>query len=113
MDQDFPTDFPSMAPFLADLDTSGGSGQVTYREDKTPAVLVLAANFVHIGFPDTASQFTPNHSFLVTWKQVGAYQKDRTPETPSKEVSELRCLATELLPGRAWLLCWNPDSGLT
>uniref|UniRef100_A0A8C8WIT3 Nidogen-2 n=1 Tax=Panthera leo TaxID=9689 RepID=A0A8C8WIT3_PANLE len=31
VDDDFPTDFPAIAPFLADIDTSQGRGQVLYR----------------------------------------------------------------------------------
>ncbi|TMS11601.1 Nidogen-2 [Larimichthys crocea] len=31
VDDGFPTDFPVVAPFLADIDTSGGRGQIYYR----------------------------------------------------------------------------------
>uniref|UniRef100_A0A8C4HXW9 Nidogen 2a (osteonidogen) n=1 Tax=Dicentrarchus labrax TaxID=13489 RepID=A0A8C4HXW9_DICLA len=31
VDDGFPTDFPVVAPFLADIDTSGGQGQIYYR----------------------------------------------------------------------------------
>ena len=39
VDDGFPTDFPVVAPFLADLDTSGGRGQIYYRLTETPSVL--------------------------------------------------------------------------
>lgn len=39
VDDGFPTDFPVVAPFLADLDTSGGRGQIYYRVTETPSVL--------------------------------------------------------------------------
>lgn len=39
VDDGFPTDFPVVAPFLADIDTSGGRGQIYYRVTETPSVL--------------------------------------------------------------------------
>lgn len=39
VDDGFPTDFPAVAPFLADIDTSGGRGQIYYRVTETPSVL--------------------------------------------------------------------------
>lgn len=39
VDDGFPTDFPVFAPFLADLDTSGGRGQIYYRVTEMPSVL--------------------------------------------------------------------------
>jgi len=39
VDDGFPTDFPVVAPFLADLDTSGGRGHIYYRLTETPSVL--------------------------------------------------------------------------
>lgn len=39
VDDGFPTDFPVFAPFLADIDTSGGRGQIYYRVTETPGVL--------------------------------------------------------------------------
>lgn len=39
VDDGFPTDFPVVAPFLADIDTSGGRGQIYYRVTETPGVL--------------------------------------------------------------------------
>ncbi|XP_046935613.1 nidogen-2 [Lynx rufus] len=85
VDDDFPTDFPAIAPFLADIDTSQGRGQVLYREDTSRAVLDLAARYVRSGFPRTAAHFTPTHAFLVTWKQVGAYEETTRRAPPSEE----------------------------
>lgn len=39
VDDGFPTDFPVVAPFLADIDTSRGRGQIYYRVTETPSVL--------------------------------------------------------------------------
>lgn len=39
VDDGFPTDFPVVAPFLADIDTTGGQGQIYYRVTETPSVL--------------------------------------------------------------------------
>lgn len=88
VDDDFPTDFPAIAPFLADIDTSHGRGRILYREDTSPAVLRLAARYVRTGFPRTGSSFTPTHAFLATWVHVGAYEEVRRGAAPSGEVSE-------------------------
>jgi nidogen (entactin) len=87
VDDDFPTDFPAIAPFLADIDTSRGRGRVLYREDTSPAVLSLAARYVRTGFARSAASFVPTHAFLATWEQVGAYEEVRRGATPSGEVS--------------------------
>lgn len=39
VDDGLPTDFPVFAPFLADIDTSGGRGQIYYRVTEMPSVL--------------------------------------------------------------------------
>ncbi|XP_021257168.1 nidogen-2 [Numida meleagris] len=73
VDDDFPTDFPVIAPFLADLDTSGGRGDVYYRQDHAPAVLERVAGYVHAGFPSTTGTFAPSSVFITTWEDVGAH----------------------------------------
>lgn len=88
VDDGFPTDFPAIAPFLADIDTSQGRGRILYREDTSPEVLGLAAHYVRTGFPSTAADFIPTHAFLATWEQVGAYQEARLGTPPSGEVSD-------------------------
>ncbi|NXC46383.1 NID2 protein, partial [Penelope pileata] len=73
VDDDFPTDFPVIAPFLADLDTSGGRGNIYYRHDDTPAVLDRAVGYVHAAFPRNTGKFVPNGAFIATWEDVGAH----------------------------------------
>ncbi|XP_040596849.1 nidogen-2-like, partial [Mesocricetus auratus] len=85
VDDDFPTDFPAIAPFLADIDTSHGRGRILYREDTSLAVLGLAARYVRTGFPLSGSSFTPTHAFLATWEHVGAYEEVRRGAAPSGE----------------------------
>lgn len=53
VDDGFPTDFPVVAPFLADIDTSGGRGQIYYRVTETPSVLNRVAQvWLHLtSFP--------------------------------------------------------------
>lgn len=86
VDDDFPTDFPAIAPFLADIDTSHGRGRVLYRQDTSPAVLGLAARYVRTGFP--RASFSPTHALVATWEQVGAYEEVRHGAAPSEEVSD-------------------------
>ncbi|XP_061571402.1 nidogen-2 [Cololabis saira] len=71
VDDGFPTDFPAVAPFLADIDTSGGRGRIYYRVTETPGVLTRVAQEVHRGFPD--AKFTPTHAVVATWDNVAAY----------------------------------------
>ncbi|XP_077370479.1 uncharacterized protein nid2a [Festucalex cinctus] len=72
VDDGFPTDFPAVAPFLADMDTSGGRGQIYYRVTETPGVLNRVAQEVQQGFPD--AKFTPTHAVVATWENVAAYE---------------------------------------
>lgn len=101
VDDGFPTDFPAIAPFLADIDTSQGRGRVLYREDTSPEVLGLAARYVRAGFPRAAAHFSPTHAFLATWEQVGAYQEATRGAPPSGQVSDKGCLAAEPIEGWA------------
>ncbi|XP_076008480.1 nidogen-2 [Genypterus blacodes] len=73
VDDGFPTDFPVVAPFLADIDTSGGRGQIYYRVTETPSVLNRVAQEVHRGFP--GARFTPSYAVVATWENVGAYEE--------------------------------------
>uniref|UniRef100_A0A452SRD9 Nidogen 2 n=1 Tax=Ursus americanus TaxID=9643 RepID=A0A452SRD9_URSAM len=111
VDDDFPTDFPAIAPFLADIDTSQGRGQVLYREDTSLAVLGLAARYVRAGFPRTAARFTPTHAFLATWEQVGAYEEASSRVPPSEELNTFQAvLASDESDTYALLL--YPANGL-
>lgn len=92
VDDDFPTDFPAIAPFLADIDTSHSRGRILYREDTSQAVLSLAARYVRTGFPLTGSSFTPTHAFLATWEHVGAYEEVRHGAAPSGELNTFQAV---------------------
>ncbi|XP_048341715.1 nidogen-1 [Sphaerodactylus townsendi] len=67
----FPLSFGGIAPFFADLDTTGGHGKVYYREDSSPDVLQLADKYIKKGFPDTT--FHPHSVVIVTWDSVAPY----------------------------------------
>lgn len=84
MDDGFPTEFPVIAPFLADIDTSNGNGAIYYRLTESPSILNQVAAEVQKAFPDH-SQFTPTHAVIATWENVAAYNEiTRTPESPRK-----------------------------
>ncbi|RXN01624.1 Nidogen-1 [Acipenser ruthenus] len=72
----FPTSFGSIAPFLADLDTSDGVGRVYFREVSNPETLLLAAEHINRGFPED-DEFNPTHTFIATWEDVAAHQETR------------------------------------
>jgi len=77
----FPVSFGAIAPFMADLDTTDGRGNVYYREDSSSDVLQLASDYIKRGFPE--STFDPSSVVIVTWKLVAPYQapgKDHASE---------------------------------
>ncbi|XP_052436984.1 nidogen-2 isoform X3 [Carassius gibelio] len=85
VDDGFPTDFPVIAPFLADIDTSKGKGSIFYRQTESPTVLKRAEADVKRGFPDTT--FTPTHAFIATWENVSAYEEVTRSSRPSNRVN--------------------------
>ncbi|AWO95644.1 putative nidogen-2 [Scophthalmus maximus] len=90
VDDGFPTDFPVVAPFLADIDTSGGRGQIYYRVTETPSVLNRVAQEVHRGFPD--AKFTPTHAVVATWENVAAYEEQSRTSGPSNKVNTFQAV---------------------
>uniref|UniRef100_A0A673G1F2 Nidogen 2a (osteonidogen) n=1 Tax=Sinocyclocheilus rhinocerous TaxID=307959 RepID=A0A673G1F2_9TELE len=85
VDDGFPTDFPVIAPFLADIDTSKGKGSIFYRQTESPTVLKRAEADVKRGFPDAT--FTPTHAFIATWENVSAYEEVTRSSSPSSRVN--------------------------
>ncbi|NWS63864.1 NID2 protein, partial [Chunga burmeisteri] len=92
VDDDFPTDFPVIAPFLADLDTSGDRGNIYYRQDDSPDVLDQAAGYIQAGFPGTAGSFVPTNAFIATWEDVGAYQEFSQDTEPSEKLNTFQAV---------------------
>uniref|UniRef100_A0A3P8RG51 Nidogen 2a (osteonidogen) n=1 Tax=Astatotilapia calliptera TaxID=8154 RepID=A0A3P8RG51_ASTCA len=88
VDDGFPTDFPVVAPFLADIDTSGGRGQIYYRVTEIPSVLNRVE--VHRGFPD--ANFTPTHAVVATWENVPAYEEQTRPPSPPNKVNTFQAV---------------------
>ncbi|XP_027697430.1 nidogen-2 isoform X2 [Vombatus ursinus] len=84
VNDDFPTEFPAIAPFLSDLDTSSGRGKISYREDDSVEILSQAAQYIRTGFPKTAANYTPMHAFLATWEEVGACETVTQNVLPSR-----------------------------
>ncbi|XP_052009773.1 nidogen-2-like [Xyrauchen texanus] len=85
VDDGFPTDFPVIAPFLADIDTSKGKGSIYYRQTESPTVLKQVEADVMRGFSDAT--FTPTHAFIATWENVSAYEEDTRSSTPSNRIN--------------------------
>ncbi|XP_029942368.1 nidogen-2 [Salarias fasciatus] len=90
VDDGFPTDFPVVAPFLADIDTSGGRGQIYYRVTETPSVLNRVAQEVHRGFPD--AKFTPTHAVVATWENVASYEEPTRTSSLSNKVNTFQAV---------------------
>ncbi|XP_066464113.1 nidogen-2 [Eleutherodactylus coqui] len=83
VDDGFPTDFPVIAPFLSDIDTSNGRGKIYYRQDNSPEILSTAARQIERGFPEAA--FFPINVVLVTWENVGPYEEVTRHSEPSNK----------------------------
>uniref|UniRef100_A0A3Q3VSX2 Uncharacterized protein n=1 Tax=Mola mola TaxID=94237 RepID=A0A3Q3VSX2_MOLML len=107
VDDGFPTDFPVVAPFLTDIDTSGGRGQIYYRVTETPGVLNRVE--VHRGFPD--AKFTPTHAVVATWENVAAYEEQTRASGLSNKVNTFQAVIgydeTE-----SYVLFLYPEGGL-
>ncbi|XP_067847730.1 nidogen-2 [Heptranchias perlo] len=73
VDDGFPIDFPVIAPYLSDIDTSNGRGRIYYREDDSPDILDRAGQEIRRGFPQ--SSFTPTNAFVATWENVAPYEE--------------------------------------
>uniref|UniRef100_A0A8C3EU62 Nidogen 2 n=1 Tax=Corvus moneduloides TaxID=1196302 RepID=A0A8C3EU62_CORMO len=92
VDDDFPTDFPVIAPFLADLDTSGDRGNIYYRQDDSRDVLEQAVGYIQAGFPRSAGSFVPTNAFIATWEDVGAYQELSQDTEPSLKLNTFQAV---------------------
>ncbi|XP_014726970.1 PREDICTED: nidogen-2 [Sturnus vulgaris] len=92
VDDDFPTDFPVVAPFLADLDTSGDRGNIYYRQDDSRDVLDQAVGYIQAGFPRSAGTFVPTNVFIATWEDVGAYQELSQDTEPSTKLNTFQAV---------------------
>ncbi|XP_047211324.1 nidogen-2 isoform X2 [Girardinichthys multiradiatus] len=110
VDDGLPTDFPVVAPFLADIDTSGGRGHIYYRVTETPSVLNRFTKEVHRGFPD--AKFTPTHAVVATWENVAAYEEQARATGASNKVNTFQAVIgydeTD-----SYVLFLYPEDGLT
>lgn len=70
-------DFPAIAPFLADIDTSGGRAWVLCRQDTSGGVGPGRQLCAH-RLPALRRTIHSTHAFLATWEQVGAYERERS-----------------------------------
>uniref|UniRef100_A0A8C5KP03 Nidogen-1 n=1 Tax=Jaculus jaculus TaxID=51337 RepID=A0A8C5KP03_JACJA len=105
----FPPTFGAVAPFLADLDTTDGLGNVYYREDLTSSVFRLAAEHVQRGFPEVA--FQPASVVVVTWESVAPYHgPGSSPAQESKRNTFQAVLASSNSSSYAIFL--YPEDGL-
>lgn len=95
----FPPTFGAVAPFLADLDTTGGLGKIYYREDLSPSVTQLAGEYVQRGFPEIS--FQPRSVVIVTWDSVAPYQGPSEDPAQEGKVSTHPGTSPETLMG--WL----------
>nr|XP_023658539.1 nidogen-2-like isoform X1 [Paramormyrops kingsleyae] len=109
VDHAFPMDFPIIAPFLADIDTSNKRGTVYYRLDESPGVLKRVSQEVNRGFPGV--HFTATHAVIATWVDVAAYEEVKHSSGPSDRVNTFQVvLAYDEVD--TFVLFLYPDDGL-
>ncbi|XP_055720138.1 nidogen-2 [Salvelinus fontinalis] len=109
VDDGFPTDFPVIAPFLADIDTSKGKGAIYYRVTESPALLNRVAQEVHRGFP--GGQFTPTHAVIATWENVAAYEEVTRATGPSNMLNTFQAVVA-YDENDSYALFLYPEDGL-
>ncbi|XP_032883215.1 nidogen-2 isoform X29 [Amblyraja radiata] len=80
VDDGFPIDFPVIAPYLSDIDTSQGRGRIYYREDHSPDTLERVGWELRKAFPGRG--INPGNSFIATWENVAPYE-EMTRSNPS------------------------------
>ena len=68
----FPTDGKIIAPFWGDVDTSNGSGTVTFGVTTDATQLQKVREQVMTAFPERGS-FIPAYVFVATWDSVGYF----------------------------------------
>ena len=68
----FPTGEVRIAPFWADVDTSGGLGNVFFRLTINQTSCNQAAQIINDAF---SSSFMPQYLAVVTWFEVGYYDR--------------------------------------
>ncbi|XP_054720525.1 nidogen-2-like [Uloborus diversus] len=69
----FPLTYPIIAPLYSDVDTRG-SGRVYYRETQASELLERATRDIRSHFSNAGS-FQPRSLFIVTWEEVGHYNR--------------------------------------
>ncbi|XP_029530770.1 nidogen-2 [Oncorhynchus nerka] len=109
VDDGFPTDFPVIAPFLADIDTSKGTGAIYYRVTESPTLLNRVAQEVHRGFP--GGHFTPTHAVIATWENVAAYEEVTRATGPSDRLNTFQAVVA-YDENDSYALFLYPDDGL-
>ncbi|XP_029569971.1 nidogen-2 isoform X4 [Salmo trutta] len=109
VDDGFPTDFPVIAPFLADIDTSKGKGAIYYRVTESPTLLNRVAQEVHRGFP--GGHFTPTHAVIATWENVAAYEEVTRATGPSDTLNTFQAVVA-YDENDSYALFLYPEDGL-
>ena len=68
------TNVPIIAPFFADADTRGSkSGKIYYGQTDDASLLSRAKEDIEFTFSGVS--FTPEQLYIVTWDQVGFYNR--------------------------------------
>ncbi|XP_069773131.1 nidogen-2 isoform X2 [Narcine bancroftii] len=109
VDNGFPLDFPVIAPYLADIDTSNGRGRIYYREDHSSDILVRAGQEIRRAFPQ--SSIAPTTTFIATWENVAPYEEVTRSNPPSNRFNTFQAvLASD--PSNTYAMFLYPEDGL-
>lgn len=69
INMEFPLDYPIIAPFYSNVDTSA-AGTITYYETQDPALLHRATENIHDNFLEE-DNFKAKSLFIATWNGIG------------------------------------------
>lgn len=81
-----PPKFGMIAALQGDLDTSDGVGNVFFRQDSSPDVLIRAAQYINGAFPED-DEVNPTNAVVITWVDVATHQPPSRGDGIDKKVS--------------------------
>ncbi|KAH1019720.1 hypothetical protein HUJ04_009502 [Dendroctonus ponderosae] len=115
INMEFPLDYPIIAPFYSNVDTSA-AGTVSYYETQNPHLLNRATENVHENFLDDVD-FEARSLFIATWNRVGYFnqQSDKLNTYQVVLISDGSSSYVEFLypqDGLQWIQGTGDESGL-
>ncbi|XP_068183596.1 nidogen-1 [Antennarius striatus] len=90
-----PPKFGMIAALQGDLDTSDDVGKVFFRQDSSPDVLRMAAEYINRAFPED-DEVSPIHAVVITWVDVAAHDPQSRGDGVGKKRSTFQLVIASL-----------------